>query len=242
MVPPEPGSDLTLRPATGEDVEAVVKVQIASRSGAAMPASIHPEHEVRAWLSERLRHDEMWVAEVDGAVAAYARMTQTWLDDLYVLPDRAGRGLGSALLDVAKAQRPDGFCLWVFEMNEPARRFYARHGLVELERTDGQANEERQPDVRMAWPGTDPLAFFRGLIDQVDGELGDLLARRAALTVAVQPHKPVAGRDPDRERAIAEAMAQRAPALGADRLARIVNAIITESLDVARMGASGAQG
>ena len=29
----------------------------------------------------------------------------------------------------------------------------------------------------MAWPGADPLAFYRGLIDEVDDQLGDLLAR-----------------------------------------------------------------
>ena len=72
----------------------------------------------------------------------------------------------------------------------PARAFYARHGLVELERTDGSGNEERAPDLRMAWPGTDPLAFFRGLVDDVDAQLADLLARRAALTAAIQPSKP----------------------------------------------------
>jgi GNAT superfamily N-acetyltransferase/chorismate mutase len=223
--------DVTLRPAATDDLEAIVGVQIASRGSAAMPPGIHPEHEVRAWLTERQRHDELWVAEVDGLVAAYARMTPTWLDDLYVAPDHARQGLGSALLDVVKAQRPAGFCLWVFEMNTPARRFYARHGLVELERTDGAANEEKQPDVKMAWAGTDPLAFYRGLIDAVDADLADVLARRAALTRAVQPHKPTPERDLDRERAISEAMAQRAPALGAERLERIVHAIITESLD-----------
>ena len=49
-------------------------------------------------------------------------------------------------------------------------RFYRRHGLVDLERTDGSANEERAPDIRMAWPGADPLAFYRGLIDDVDAD------------------------------------------------------------------------
>ena len=72
--------------------------------------------------------------------------------------------------------RPDGFCLWVFESNTGARAFYARHGLVELERTDGSGNEEKAPDVKMAWPGHDPVAFFRGLIDEVDAGLGELLA------------------------------------------------------------------
>lgn len=224
-------TDLTLRPAGPDDIGALVSVHLSSRSAAAMPPGIHPEHEVRAWLTERLDHDAVWVAETGGGVAAYARFTETWLDDLYVGPDHAGNGLGSALLDLVKAERPGGFCLWVFEMNEPARGFYAHHGLVELERTDGSGNEEKQPDIRMAWPGTAPLAFYRGLIDEVDADLGDVLARRAALTRAVQPHKPRADRDPDRERAIAEAMALRAPSLGADRLHRIVQAIITESLD-----------
>ncbi len=230
-MPTEP--ELVLRPATGEDVAAVVAVQIASRGAAAMPPGVHPEHEVVAWLTARFASDDVWVAETDGAVVGYARITSGWLDDLYVHPEHAGRGVGTALLDVVKARQPDGFSLWVFEMNTPARGFYAGHGLVELERTDGSGNEEKQPDIRMAWPGTDPLAFYRGLIDEVDAELGELLGRRVALTHAVQPHKPAAERDLDRERKIAEAMARRAPALGADRLSRIVHAVITESLDAA---------
>ena len=103
-------------------------------------------------------------------------------------------------------------------MNAPARGFYARRGLVELERTDGSGNEERAPDVRMAWPGTDPLGFYRRLIDDVDDQLGDLLARRAALTHAVQDHKHDRTRDRVREREIADRLAAHAPALGADRL------------------------
>jgi chorismate mutase len=102
---------------------------------------------------------------------------------------------------------------------------------VELERTDGSTNEEKAPDLRMAWPGTDPLAFYRSLIDSVDADLGDLLNRRAALTAAVQLHKGSTERDPAREREIARALALRAPTLGEERAARIVHAIITESLD-----------
>jgi GNAT superfamily N-acetyltransferase/chorismate mutase len=227
-------TEISLRPADPADVDALVSVHLSSRGAAAMPPGVHPEHEVRAWLTERLDHDAVWVAESGGEVAAYARFTDTWLDDLYVAPGFAGQGLGSALLDMVKAQRPGGFCLWVFEMNEPARGFYAHHGLVELERTDGSGNEEKQPDIRMAWPGTDPLAFYRGLIDEVDADLGDVLNRRVALTHAVQPHKPAAERDPAREREIAVGMALLAPALGADRLHRIVHAIITESLGASR--------
>jgi chorismate mutase/GNAT superfamily N-acetyltransferase len=228
-MPTEP----TLRPATEADSETVASIYLASRRAAAMPPGVHTDDAVRHWIDGRIQADEVWLAEVGGAPAGYARFTATWLDDLYVAPAYAGHGLGSALLDVVKAQRPEGFCLWVFEMNTPARGFYARRGLVELERTDGSANEERSPDVRMAWPGRDPLAFLRTLIDEVDDQLGDLLARRVALTAAVQHIKHDPSRDPARERAIAEAMALRAPELGTERLSRIVHTIITESLDAA---------
>ncbi len=233
-----PTEEITLRPAVaGRDDEAVASVHLAARRAAPMPAPVHPAAEVRAWIAGRLSTDPVWVAEAGSSVIGYARFPDAWLDDLYVRPDHAGQGVGSALLDLVKTERPDGFCLWVFESNTPARGFYARHGLVELERTDGSGNEERAPDIKMAWPGADPLAFYRGLIDDVDAQLGDLLARRVALTHAVQELKRdgVAdpGRDPEREREIARRLAERAPALGEDRLTRIVHAIITESLEAA---------
>lgn len=146
-------TDLVLRRASPDDADAVAHVHLVTRRAAPMPPSVHPEHEVRAWLAGRLAEDEVWVAEADGSVVGYARFTATWLDDLYVLPEHAGAGVGTALLDLVKALRPQGFQLWVFETNAPARAFYARHGLVERELTDGAGNEEKAPDVRMEWTG-----------------------------------------------------------------------------------------
>ncbi len=230
-------SEITLRPATAEDALILADLYTAARVAAvpAMPPAEHTNAEDRAWFAARLAdgEHEAWLAEASGSVLGYALFTDVWLDHLYVRPDRIGAGIGSLLLDVLKSLRPEGFCLWVFERNERARSFYLRHGLVELERTDGSANEERMPDVRMAWLGANPLGFLRRLIDDVDEQLGDLLARRAALTAAAQPHKRAAERDPEREREISARMAERAPALGAERLARILHAIITESLDAA---------
>ena len=56
-----------------------------------------------------------------------------------------------------KSLRPTGFGLWVFASNEGAQRFYRRHGLVPVRRTDGSENEEGAPDVEMLWPGQDPV-------------------------------------------------------------------------------------
>ena len=66
-------------------------------------------------------------------------------------PDAQSRGAGTALLERVKAERPDGFELWVFQRNDGALRFYERHGLRLVERTDGSGNEEREPDARYEW-------------------------------------------------------------------------------------------
>jgi chorismate mutase/GNAT superfamily N-acetyltransferase len=243
-------ADLRLRPAGPEDAAVLAELFLSARDAAypAMPRPVHPPEEVRAWLARRLGEDraadrsvggpvtEAWLAERAGDPVGYLLLEGDWLHSLYVRPGLTGQGIGSVLLDVAKGLRPDGFALWVFERNTGARRFYVRHGLWELEHTDGSANEERTPDLRMVWPGRDPVGYLRREVDRVDDELADALNRRAALTAAIQQHKEVPGhpgRDRRREAEIAARMARHAPALGADRLAVIMDAVISVSLDAA---------
>lgn len=236
-----------LRPATSADLQAVAEIYLAARAAAPMPASVHAPDEVRAWVHDwDLTRWTVWLALEDDVPVGFAQETSTWLDGLYVHPAAQRSGAGSALLDRVKRERPDGFGLWVFEMNAPAREFYRARGLVELERTDGSANEERAPDVKMVWPGADPLGFYRSMIDEVDELLGDLLARRTALTRVVQRHKHASARarpdrDPGREADVVRRVAALVPELGEERVARIVEVIIAESLDAARTD-DGVQG
>ena len=154
--PDEPGVDLVVRPAGRGDLASVAEVHLRARAAAypAMPHSVHPDDEARAWVDGwDLTEYDVWVAEASGRVVGYARFDAVWLDDLYVDPGAQGSGVGGTLLDVVKAQRPGGFGLWVFASNLAARAFYARRGLTEVEHTDGSGNQERAPDVRMVWPG-----------------------------------------------------------------------------------------
>lgn len=152
-----PTPELVIRPADPADpadAEAIADLYTAARAAAVpfMPPALHTNAEDRAWFAARLAdgEHEAWVAEGE-PLLGFALITQTWLEGLYVDPARRGEGIGSALLELVKALRPNGFGLWVFESNTPARAFYARHGLVEVERTDGRDNEERAPDIRMVW-------------------------------------------------------------------------------------------
>lgn len=148
--------DLVLRPAWHDDLPGIAELYLAARLAAqpAMPPLAHPQDEVRAWVAAwNLAAQEVYVAEAAEQLVGFANVEAAWLNGLYVAPDCQGAGVGAALLDLVKGVRPDGFGLWVFETNRPARDFYLRHGLVELERTDGSDNEERAPDIRMDWPG-----------------------------------------------------------------------------------------
>lgn len=241
-------ADLTLRPATADDADVLATLFWDARLAAypAMPPTVHPMPEVRHWFREVLglvprtlpmpADREVWVAERDGEVAGYLVLDPEWLDSLYVRPGLTGHGIGAALLDLAKGLRPEGFGLWVFETNDRAQAFYRRHGLIVIRRTDGSDNEERAPDLEMAWMGEDPLAGIRRRIDALDGRLAALLNERALLTAAAQELKPVgghAGRDAAREAEIVARMAALAPDLGPDAVARIMHAVITASLDAA---------
>ena len=103
-------------------------------------------------------HDDVWLAEEDGRALGFLALrrsrTDGWetLEKLYVDPTDQGRGVGTALLDQAKALRPDGLHLWVFQKNEGARRFYERHGFRLVKLTDWSGNMEREPDALYTWP------------------------------------------------------------------------------------------
>jgi GNAT superfamily N-acetyltransferase len=149
-----PTEELSIRLATAEDAPAVADLYTAARVHAVpqMPPALHTNAEDRAYVARRMSEDDVtvWVAEQDGEILGFAQCTPTFLDGLYILPERKGQGIGSLLLDVVDATHPDGYELWVFESNIGARRLYERRGLVEVERTDGAGNEEKAPDIRMA--------------------------------------------------------------------------------------------
>lgn len=112
---------------------------------------LHTPEEDRAYFGRQIAEAHTWVAVSGDAVLAFAVADDEMLRHLYVRPDAQGRGVGTALLDAAIAFVGPGMRLWAFQRNEAARAFYRRRGLVEVELTDGAGNEERMPDVLIAW-------------------------------------------------------------------------------------------
>jgi GNAT superfamily N-acetyltransferase len=115
-----------------------------------LPTLHTPEEDVD-YLGRVIREQDVCVAEEDERVVAFAAVDAELVNFLYVEPDAQGRGIGTSLLGWVKARRPDGFLLWTFQRNAGGRRFYERHGLRAVRLTDGEDNEEREPDVLYEW-------------------------------------------------------------------------------------------
>lgn len=145
--------EVGVRLLTAGDCEAAAETWWLSRTTAAgMPGPVHTSDEVRRWFCEVLLPDgQTWIAERAGRLVGVLTLDGDELDQLYVVPEVSGQGVGSMLVDLAKALRPDGLALWTFETNVEAQEFYRRRGFSEVRRTDGADNEERAPDVRMVW-------------------------------------------------------------------------------------------
>jgi 8-oxo-dGTP pyrophosphatase MutT (NUDIX family)/ribosomal protein S18 acetylase RimI-like enzyme len=150
---------LTVRRATERDAWGIAEVFLRARAFALPSVKVvHGDDDVRAWWRDAaIARYECWVA-VDGRgeVAAILALDlgggpEGWIEHLYVDPSWIGQGVGDLLLSRAKQERPGGLRLWTFQVNGPARRFYLRHGFVEVELTDGAGNEEGEPDVRCEW-------------------------------------------------------------------------------------------
>jgi GNAT superfamily N-acetyltransferase len=140
-----------IRRATSEEIDAIGEVFAAARAQMTYLPPIPDGDRRRIGRLIALRCDELWVAERDGEIAGFAGLKGDMLEHLYVRPDLQRSGLGAALLDHAKARRPDGLRLWVFQRNEDARRFYERQGFRLVRLTDGAANMEKEPDALYEW-------------------------------------------------------------------------------------------
>lgn len=113
-------------------------------------AGIHTPQEDRRFFENQVYAScEVWGA-VDGEIIGFIAFREGWVDQLYVLPGHQKRGIGVALLDVAKAAWPV-LQLWTFQRNMAARRFYEKQGFTAIQQTDGRDNDEREPDILYRW-------------------------------------------------------------------------------------------
>ncbi len=99
---------------------------------------------------EILPRCSMFVAGEAARVVGFLALHGSYVDRLYVHPDRQRRGIGEALLRHAIALSPAGLELHTHVKNAKARAFYEKHGLRAV--TFGTSPPpENEPDVEYHW-------------------------------------------------------------------------------------------
>lgn len=116
--------------------------------------------------------DPVWLAEQAGAPLGFACLRLTadpagpLLDNLHVLPERKGAGIGRRLIAAAAGwlagREPDEpLQLLVWAANAPARAFYARLGGREVETiAGGMPGGGTAPEIRVRWDKASELAVL----------------------------------------------------------------------------------
>ena len=145
-------NDPIVRRAHAGESDAVAALFRLSKE-AALPylPDLHTPEEDRTFFRERVFATcEVWIAERDGALTGFIAFREGWIDHLYVDPAYQRAGVGAALLGKAMDAN-ERVQLWTFQRNAGARAFYEAHDFTCVRTTDGQDNEEREPDALYAW-------------------------------------------------------------------------------------------
>jgi hypothetical protein len=167
---------LVLREATQFDAAAIARLHADSWRSAyrGMLSDDYLDHRV---YSER---DALWkqrfsestenpffaiLAQVDSDLAGFACVFPdhdpiygAFLDNLHVVPQRTGQGIGMRLLAavaerLVNYEKRGGLYLWVIAKNSRARQFYSKAGAQEVERVVlSMPDGSHQDEMRCYWP------------------------------------------------------------------------------------------
>ena len=145
---------IELRPYRRPDFEEAVAVWRASKRVAFPYVEIQQRYtrqdDARYFDAVLVAECAIWLAEVDERVAGLMALRDDLLDQMFVRVDLQRQGVGTALLQKAKQLSPTGLRLYTFQKNEPARRFYERHGF-RIARFSVSAPPENEPHVEYCW-------------------------------------------------------------------------------------------
>jgi len=110
----------------------------------------HPIEDQERFLLEKLAPaNAIRVAFLDDRMVGFIAANPESISQLYVRNGFGRRGIGSCLVEWAKAQSAGALWLYTFERNLVARAFYERHGFRIVAR--GFEPEWKLEDLRYEW-------------------------------------------------------------------------------------------
>lgn len=111
---------------------------------------LYPRGELIRYSEQMARKGWVTVALYGESLAGFIARDGEEICALYVRPGLERQGIGKQLIDFAKSECES---LWLrcLVPNAAARRFYCREGFSEIDRGDGDENDEGLPEVTYGW-------------------------------------------------------------------------------------------
>ena len=111
-----------------------------------------PERQSRYLADKVARGSRLYLLRADGEAVGVVTVTESLIEDLYILPGWQNRGLGTALLRYAVGQCDGAPTLWILENNAGAERLYRREGFAPTGRR--KAITDKLDEVELRGMGT----------------------------------------------------------------------------------------
>lgn len=139
-----------IRPARESDKDVVSNILIDFLTNTPWMPKRYKVKETRGFCGAMITRGWVSVAEIAGEAQAFLARNGQFVHALYVARGMCNRHIGHRLLRDAQMQET-ALDLWTFQANTGAQRFYLREGFQEIERTEGQGNDENLPDIHYRW-------------------------------------------------------------------------------------------
>lgn len=99
-----------------------------------------PERQLK-YMRDKMNHGTKFFMLIDEEPVGVVSVTDSLIEDLYVLPEKQKMGYGTRLLQFAVGQCSGTPSLWILENNENAERLYRRFGFTKSGRINAITNQ-----------------------------------------------------------------------------------------------------
>ena len=89
---------------------------------------LHDINHQKEYIEEKIKNGSQFAMLIKKEPVAVVSITDSLIEDLYVLPKHQNKGYGTELLDYAISQCKATPTLWILENNKGAERLYLRYG------------------------------------------------------------------------------------------------------------------
>ena len=107
-----------------------------------------PERQLR-YKRDKMNKGTKFFMLVDKDPVGVVSVTDSLIEDLYVLPDKQKKGYGTKLLQFAVGQCPNTPSLWILENNVNAERLYCRMGFTKTGRINAITDKLAEIDLAL---------------------------------------------------------------------------------------------